>query len=282
VSEPNPISRPRSASFAAVLGRALGLYAPKLSFDAAYHRWNMVHAAVVTLLVLTAEVPAAQPFAMMALALWSALALGVLFLLGLWLHPSGPGPALPNLLTTARVVASFLLLAVVAGASFFPQVGEAARSSAGWLLFGILMLVELTDFFDGRIARRLKAGPFGSTWDMESDSIYVMALAVAVRHLHGVGFFVLLIGLMRYLYVLLWQYDGVADPAPRLYKLFAKTTTAALVITLIVAMAPVVGAGLRAASLSVVLGLQTVSFGWDILLQRRTGRLEGESGKQAK
>lgn len=287
-SRRNHASGVEDGSALAALLRRLAAFRSRFAFHAtfadAYHRWNLTHASAVVVLVLVAQFALLRPVALALLALWIAGALGALFLLGRRVHPDGAGPAMANLLTATRVVVAVALVGIVVVTAYVPEAAAALRSSLGWYLVGMLLVVELTDLLDGHVARRLNAGAFGATWDMESDAAYALALSLAVRHVHEAPVFVLLIGLLRYLYVLLWHYDREPTAVPRAYKLFAKTTTAILVTTLILALLPPVGDTLRAVSLLVVLGLQLVSFGWDLVLQRSTGgqRSAGRRGPEAR
>lgn len=239
-------------------------------FAAGYRMWGLMHAAVITVLVGTAEFSQFRSYAFAGLAVWSGGAMALLFAFASRTHPDGPGPRLPNALTSVRTVAAVLVLVALAVATVVPAVGELAHGAAGWWIVGALLLVELTDFFDGRLARWAKAGRFGSLWDMENDALFAVALTLANRHTQGVGAFVLLIGLMRYLYVLLWHHERTPASAPRIQKLFSKTATAFLVTTLIVVLAPAIGPRFRTVSLVVALTMQIVSFAWDLYLQCRT------------
>jgi phosphatidylglycerophosphate synthase len=240
-----------------------------MSFDQRYERWSYLHAAVAVLGVAVFEIAVVQAVAGAFMAVWTTAALTALYVTARHRHPEGTGVAIANLLTSVRVGAAVSLFLLVSASALVPAVGAFLRSSGGWLLVGALLLVEVTDFLDGRLARKHQSGSFGSTWDMESDAIYALALSLAVRHLFAADFFVLFIGLMRYLYVLLWRSQGVRGFVPRAHELYAKTTTAVLVTTLIVVMAPPVQTNLRTVSLVIVLLLQLVSFGWDIALQVR-------------
>lgn len=247
---------------------SIGDFLRVLSFDRFYRIWSLLHAGILVVLVGLAEIASAHSGALAVLTAWCAFAPAVLFLVARSIHPDGSGPAIPNLLTATRVVGGVFFLFLVFMNASNPAVGGAARSGTGWFLVLGLVVVEITDFFDGRIARRMKAGAFGAVWDMESDVIYAIALAVALRHIHAVPVFVLLIGLMRPLYVLIWHYETTLSNPPRVYKWFSKTTTALIIIAMITAMAPAVGSAFRVASLSAILLLQLVSFGWDLVLQR--------------
>lgn len=239
------------------------------SFDRFYRVWSFIHAGVIVVLVVLTEIIGTRSVALAILGAWIALALGLLFAVARVVHPDGSGPAIPNLLTTTRVIAASLFLGLLVANELHPAVGDLARSSAGWFLVAGLLIVEATDFFDGRIARRLNAGAFGAIWDMENDVVYAIALTLALRHLHGVAIFVLVIGLMRPLYVLLWRHEAKPVDPPRAYIMFAKTTTAVIVSAMIVAMVPVLPSQARTVVLLVVLTMQLISFGWDLLLQAK-------------
>ena len=233
-----------------------------------------------------------------AAAIWAAIAMPRLYAIGRRTLPSEIGSPLPNLLTAVRAAAAIGLFILVGlgdlaltgrrgAADAGPASGGMLGASTGvayppglvaWALVATLALVELTDFFDGRIARRRGPSVFGATWDMECDALFTLALSVTAHRLYRVGVFVLAIGLMRYVNVLIWRYDGDPPRYPPAFKLYAKTTAAAIVVTLIATMAPVVGQRLRAGSLLVVLVMQVVSFGWEILLHRRAGGAGGATG----
>ena len=239
------------------------------SFDSAYRLWGFAHAGVAVAAVAGGELLATPAPVFGFLAVWTVFAMAFLFLLAARRHPDGTGPRLANALTSVRAAAAALLLAGLALGAVWPPARILAQGRTGWWLVAVLLLVEVTDFLDGRVARRLNAGRFGSIWDMENDAVFALALSIANRHLHAAGTYVLLIGLMRYLYVLLWHRERVPVRAPRIQTLFSKTTTAVLVTTLIVVLAPAVSPALRAACIAVILGMQITSFAWDIVLQVR-------------
>jgi phosphatidylglycerophosphate synthase len=240
------------------------------TFRRFYRRWNTGNALVVTAGSVAIAVGAGPSgmrlggiaaVAAPVLAAWSGAAMATLFLAARKLLPDGTGHPAPNILTAARAVTAIALLAGL------PAIATAPETLLTVAL--VLALVETTDFFDGRLARRLGATEFGASWDMESDALFTLSLALLLRAAYGVPLFVVLIGLMRYLYVLLWRY--VSDPAavPRAYKLFARATAATIVVTMIVVLAPLIPSWLRLAALIIVFAMQVVSFGWDLVLQRR-------------
>jgi phosphatidylglycerophosphate synthase len=246
-----------------------------------YRRWNLVYAAGIVALVAAAEIPPLTIPACTTLALWVGIALFRLVLFskkaGITTTPS-PWGRWANRLTAVRAVAAVTL---VLAAAVFLSPGLVNTISKSWWLVGALLIVESTDFFDGRLARQGPNNRFGPIWDMETDAAFTLSLAIVNRHIFLASPLVLLIGLMRYLYVLLWRHEYRPTPAPhpprvlrvlRLQTLYSKTTTATLVTAMIVIMAPPVGAILRETVVALVLGMQLVSFGWDMYLQRRMKR----------
>ena len=240
------------------------------SFDRSYHRWNMTHAAAVTIFIVGSQFEAIAVASTAALTIWVAIALPLLFALGYRRHPDGAGPGLPNALTATRAFSAVLLVGLSGALRAGLAPGAVIQGAAPWWLAGALAVITLTDFFDGRIARRMQAGRFGQTWDMECDAAYALGLSLLLRTMYQVPLFVLAIGLMRYLYVLVWHYDGDPERVPRIYKLYAKTVTALLVSGLIVSLIPTIPQTERVVLLAVLLALQSVSFVWDLILQRRS------------
>lgn len=258
-----------------------------MTFDRVYHWWNVTHAAILTagtLLVVVSRVVGMEravpvtAISLPAMAGWSAVALGGLYLASRRLSvpqgnseesdSRGPVSWIPDTVTAVRGVAAVALLWVL------PAAGQWSAGTV-WAVGWALALVELTDFFDGRLARRFGPSAFGAVWDMENDALFTLSLSLLVYLHYGMAPFVLLLGLMRYLYVLVWRFDGDPITVSPAYKRFAKTTAAAIVVTLIVAVAPTVPSGVRRAALSVVLGMQLMSFGWDLVLQYRALRRAG-------
>lgn len=161
---------------------------------------------------------------------------------------------------------------------------------SAWTLFVVLALLETSDFIDGRLARyqarRRGTGhhsgggtegapsAFGAVWDMENDSFFALALSLAAWQIVGIPVVVLLIGAMRYFYFLLVRAEG--DPAGDhpAYKLFAKSTTATLMIALIVIYVPLLPHAIRGVFVYGALGMQVLSFSWDLVLRVKMGTAE--------
>ncbi len=242
-----------------------------MTFDRAYHRWNLAHAAVIVGLVgavvLRGELHALPRFA----AAWSALALGVLYGASHRLESRGAEPPLrghvvPDVLTGVRGIAAVVLLWMLPGA-------PAWSDETMWIIVALLAVAEVTDFFDGRVARHYGPSSFGALWDMENDALFTLSLSLLVYIRYEVHPVLLLLGLMRYLYVLVWRFHRDPITVSPAYKLFAKTTAAAIVVTLVVSVAPIIPDTLRRVALAVVLAMQVISFGWDLVLQYRALQL---------
>lgn len=89
-----------------------------------------------------------------------------------------------------------------------------ALPSRTWWLFGIATLAWLLDGVDGWVARRTgTTTDTGARLDMEVDALLLLALSVAAVGV--VGWWVLAIGLMRYLWwVVLWCLPHLDRPLP--------------------------------------------------------------------
>jgi phosphatidylglycerophosphate synthase len=113
---------------------------------------------------------------------------------------------LANVITGSRLliaVVAFVLLLVATGGDSRPLLIVAA------VLAGVSLLL---DGIDGRVARyRGEASRFGAAFDNEADAATVALLSVGVW-INGIaGWWVLLIGAMRYLFL----FAGLAVPALR-------------------------------------------------------------------
>lgn len=236
-------------------------------FAKRYRTWGWLQSsaiASITVLAIASELVTSRRVATLPAPVWTGLAACIatsmvaLYLLGARHHPNGTGNAVANAITSVRLVATVLLF------GFLPTM-----DGRSWLLVTLVAAAELSDLFDGWIARRWGGGGFGSVWDMEHDALFTWTLSIVVWQVAGVPSFVVLIGLMRYLYFMGWHFPGDPPEHPARYKLFAKTVAATLVIALIVALAPVVPRSVAAFILAGALTLQVISFGWDLLLWKR-------------
>lgn len=161
-----------------------------------------------------------------------------------------------NLVTLGRLA----LTALVGG-----MLGEASDAIA-WPVVIIAVTVLLLDGVDGWLARRGGwSSAFGARFDMETDALLVLLMAVLCLQLDKTGAWVLLSGAMRYLFVLagtVWSW--LRHPLPESRR--RKTVCVLQVLSLLAALAPVVRApwssGVAAAGLVLLCYSFLVDVAW--------------------
>ncbi len=163
------------------------------------------------------------------------------------------GPA--NVVTTGRAALVGLLAAFI-GEPYHPRMAIAAAA--------VGMVAAVCDGVDGYLARRTRlASEFGARFDMETDALLIMVLSVLVWSFDKAGSWVLLSGLMRYLFVAAgwaWPWlDAQLPPSRR-----RQTVCVVQVVTLVVVLLPLVGVGLSAAASAASLALLAWSFAVDV------------------
>lgn len=124
------------------------------------------------------------------------LSLALIFALVVYALPDYPhrrfGPA--NLVTAFRACLVSMTAAIVL---CFDSL--AGADAALWALVGVVFFALALDGVDGYLARRYgHESAFGARFDMEVDALLILVLALAAALLGKAGFWVLLIGLMRY------------------------------------------------------------------------------------
>ena len=83
--------------------------------------------------------------------------------------------AIPNLLTSARIVLAVGVFALLARAGADPG----ATPMLAGIAFAAFVVAALTDWFDGWLARRLQAqSPWGTALDPIADKIAVLAVVL--------------------------------------------------------------------------------------------------------
>jgi len=173
------------------------------------------------------------------------------------------GPA--NTVTLARIVLICLLAALMGTA--------APDEDCLWLIAGFATLALALDGVDGWAARRSGlASRFGARFDMEADAFFLLVLSVLAWQWDKVGAWVLLIGAMRYLYVL----AGVAWPwlrAPVPDSTARKAVCVIQILALIACLAPPVPHPLTAVLAAGALALLGWSFGRDVVWLWRQRRV---------
>jgi len=164
------------------------------------------------------------------------------------------GPA--NQITTMRAMLVALVAALI-GEPRFPNVATSAAAAS--------VVVSALDGVDGWLARRHQiASRFGARFDMEIDALLILVLAILVTEFEKAGPWVILSGLLRYIFV------GAGKYWPRLRApLFASRRRQAVcvvqILALTLAIVPAIQPPLSAAMAAVALA----ALAWSFLIDTR-------------
>ena len=174
----------------------------------------------------------ALPTSHVLLAVASYSGLGALLLAKLPSDHPGPGLGPANRLTLARASLVLPLSALALLPRMFTEAGY-------WWMVGLSAVALVLDGLDGPLARRTGTeSRFGARFDMELDAFLLLALSALVWWSGKVGFWVLLIGGLRYFFALgglLWPpLRGALPPSQR-----RKVACVVQSIVLVVCLAPV-------------------------------------------
>ncbi|WP_026552352.1 CDP-alcohol phosphatidyltransferase family protein [Arthrobacter sp. H20] len=178
-------------------------------------------------------------------------------------RPSYSGPADRITLLRAVLAGGCATIVVLSLAGAVP--------TRSWWLVLLAAPAVLLDAADGAVARRTgTASKAGARLDMETDAILLLVLSIPVAM--TVGWWALLIGLMRYLYVAASWFR----PALRRdlgFSSFRRVVAATQGVVLLVILVPVVPLGLAIPVVAASLLLLCASFGRDVVaLERNDAR----------
>jgi len=155
-------------------------------------------------------------------------------LLVLWLAATRLGTptfGLANAVTLARGALTLLLLTLL---------GVDAGAALGWLVVVLAVLAVSLDGVDGWAARRRgETSAYGARFDMETDALLILVLAALAWQQGKAGAWILLAGLLRYLFVAasyVWSWFGAELPPSRRRQ----AVCVVQIVSLIGALAPVV------------------------------------------
>ena len=173
-----------------------------------------------------------------------------------------------NLVTLFRLI----LTSLVAGFAVEILLTHIAPSDASlWGAFLVAFIASALDGVDGLLARRqATSSAFGSRFDMETDAFLILMLSVAVFALGKAGDWVLLSGLLRYVFVAAgWIWPALAAPLPPSWrrKVVCVLQTGGLILPLAPVTDPPIGALIAFAGLV----LLVYSFAVDVLWSLRAG-----------
>lgn len=173
-------------------------------------------------------------------------------------------------ITLARAFATSI---AAAGAVAAPELSSATL----WLLTGLAAAALLTDGVDGFVARRTgAASEFGARMDREVDAFTVLVLAILVYRLGRADLWILAAGAMRYAFVAagsLLPWLRAPLPPSRRRQVVCVVQVGALVGCIPPLLPQAWSMGLLALALAAL----TASFGRDVLLLWRAGRIRRAS-----
>jgi len=174
-------------------------------------------------------------------------------------HWSAPFLGHANALTLGRLALVALLLIPVAR----PELTE---GRTGWALFALALVTLMLDGLDGPLARRSGlAGPWGARFDMEVDAVFALLLALVAWRSGAAGAWVLLLGGMRYLFVLAsLALPWLAAPLPQRFrrKLVCVIQIGALMSLLAPALVPPASLWVALAALALLAWSFAVDVAW--------------------
>lgn len=160
-----------------------------------------------------------------------------------------------NVLTFARATFACLLLAVA--------FRDGLDAQARWIAATAGALVLALDGVDGWLARRLDlVSPFGARFDMETDSAFMLALAILAARFGEAGAWTILLGLPRYAFVAAsWRWPYLAAPLPHSER--RRIVCVVQGVALLAALAPVPHAAeIAFAGLALLLWSFAVDVAW--------------------
>lgn len=171
-----------------------------------------------------------------------------------------------NQVTLARVGIVALISGLIGGSSL--------NATQGWFTAILAGLALLLDGVDGWLARRHgMVSAFGARFDMETDALLILVMALLLYQSSKAGVWVLLSGLMRYGFValgLLWPWLNQSLPPSKRRQTICVIQSIALAVCLTPVVVPPYS-WLAAAS---ALLLLIISFAIDIVWLARHARLQ--------
>ena len=161
-----------------------------------------------------------------------------------------------NTVTAVRAV--FVVLAAAA-------IGRSPSPSVAWFVVGAAIAATVLDGVDGWTARRFRqTSAFGARFDMEVDAALIMVLSVLASTWDKAGAWVILSGLLRYLFVAAgWVWPWMSRPL--LPKRRRQTVCVIQVVALIAVVSPIAQPPFSTAAAAVALAVLVWSFAVDTL-----------------
>jgi phosphatidylglycerophosphate synthase len=175
------------------------------------------------------------------------LAIGMIVAVRWRVHHPYPEFGLANWITLARA----FLVALIAGV-----IGEEPRPDIALAAIALGIIATALDGVDGRVARRTHTeSAFGARFDMEVDALLIQVLAILAWRYDKAGAWVLLSGLMRYIFLdagWLWRWLQRPLPPSLLRKAICAIQIAGLLVALLPAVQPPASIAVAAVSLAIL------------------------------
>jgi len=165
-----------------------------------------------------------------------------------------PVSGIANSITSVRAVLTVAAAAAIAR----PQ-----SPGAAWFVVGAAVAATVLDGVDGWAARRFnQSTAFGARFDMEVDALLIMALSVLAWSWGKAGAWVILSGLLRYLFVAAgWIWPWMSRPLEP--KRRRQTVCVIQIVALIAAVSPIFVPPLSAFVAAIALAVLAWSFAVD-------------------
>jgi phosphatidylglycerophosphate synthase len=170
---------------------------------------------------------------------------------------SGRGLGSANRVTLGRATLVIPLSVLVLHAE---QLSDPLR----WWIIVVSTIAMLLDGLDGWLARRTSTSTdFGARFDMELDAFLILALSILVLLTGQTGPWVILIGLLRYLFVaagFVWSTLQTSLPASQRRKIICVVQG----VTLVVCLGPIISSLIASVIATGALSLLLYSFAVDL------------------
>ncbi|TDH35231.1 CDP-alcohol phosphatidyltransferase family protein [Pseudohoeflea suaedae] len=227
---------------------------------------SMIFVAALVFYLVAASVQALAPSSVFA-AGCLLLVIFALVMHGLEFH-SVPRFGVANRVTAVRASIISLVSAIIVF-----DYGAATPDRNQEFLIGLVALALLLDGIDGYLARRFRLeSELGWRFDMELDAFLILALSAACYLLDKAGWWVLLVGLMRYVFIIAQRaYPALKRPLPPSFrrKLICVYQVVALLTLLLPFVVPPASIVIAASALV----LLVYSFATDVLFLVRADRV---------
>lgn len=229
-----------------------------------YHRWSITNSITAFVITVAFLIISSTPVSLLLVIVFVGSGLTVLVIGG---RSIGRVFGLSNAITAIRSIAATGLLVWLLALEI---AGFGVGISQMWTITLVLVFAELSDLFDGYVARRLGPTWFGAVWDMENDVAFSFVLCILAYEYAGLGSWILVSALIRHGYYLAFRFQSDPVRCPGAYKWFAKTVCAFQMMALIGAFIPFLPMWFKVAINILAIFLLFVSFGWDLLLRKPT------------